>query len=50
MPSTIQNCWARSQAIDFGACPFASNLWSDLFVIIRGIKESVQALQNQEYI
>ena len=41
IPSTIQNYWARLQAIDFGACPFTFNLWSDLFVVVRGIKEAI---------
>jgi hypothetical protein len=44
IPSTIQNCWARSQAIDFRARPFAFNLWSDSFVVVRGIEEAVEAL------
>ena len=44
MPSTIQNCWVRLQAIGFRTYPFTFNLWSDLFVVVRGIKEVVQAL------
>jgi hypothetical protein len=29
MLGTIQNCWARSQAIEFGSQPVNSSVWSD---------------------
>ena len=47
MPSTIQNCWSRSQAIDFGARPIHNNLWSDLRALLESIRVDIQALQDQ---
>ena len=47
MPSTIQNCWSRSQAIDFGARPIGNNLWSDSRALLERIQIDIQALQDQ---
>ena len=47
MPSTIQNCWSRSQAIDFGARLISNNLWSDLRALLKSIQIDIQALQDQ---
>ena len=47
MPSTIQNCWSRSQAIDFGARPIGNNLWSDSRALLESIQIDIQALQDQ---
>ena len=27
--ATIQNCWSRSQVIDFGTRPFPPDLWTE---------------------
>ena len=50
MPGTIQNCWGRSQCIDWGARPLHSSLWSDSFLVVQELHNDIQSLQQQGHI
>ena len=47
MPGTIQNCWARSQAINFGSRPINSNVWSESSEVIHSLQQGIEALRTQ---
>jgi hypothetical protein len=49
-PSTIQNCWARSQAIDFGARPFLPDFWTESQSQVDAIRQALYRLKQSGYI
>jgi hypothetical protein len=50
-PATIQNCWARSQAIDFGSRPEpASNLWTESQQVVDEIRQGLYRMRKRGYI
>lgn len=50
-PATIQNCWARSQAIDFGSRPLPSpDLWAESQSQLDTIRQSLIQLKDSGYI
>lgn len=49
--STIQNCWARSQAFDFGSQPrLEGNMWSDSKALLKEVAHDVATSQNAGHI
>ena len=49
-PSTIQNCWARSQVIDFGARPFLPDFWAESQPQVDAIRQALYRLKQSGYI
>ena len=49
--STIQNCWARSQAIDFGSRPLPSpDMWAESQPQLDAIRQTLYRLKESGYI
>lgn len=49
--ATIQNCWARSQAIDFGQFPLPSpDLWTESQQLVQDIRQGLYRIKQQGYI
>jgi hypothetical protein len=46
-PATIQNCWGRSQCINWGARPITPDLWSDSTPILQALREDIESLEQQ---
>ncbi|RFU24439.1 hypothetical protein B7463_g11901, partial [Scytalidium lignicola] len=46
MLRTIQNCWAKSQAIDFGARPLLPIDWQETSSVIISLQADIQRLQD----
>ena len=49
-PGTIQNCWARSQVIDFGARPFPADFWAESQPQVDAIRQALYRLRQSGYI
>jgi hypothetical protein len=50
-PVTIQNCWARSQVIDWGARPLpSSNFWVESQPQLDSIRQKLLRLKESGYI
>jgi hypothetical protein len=50
IPSAIQNCWARSQVIDFGARPFLPDFWAESQSQVDAICQALYRLKQSGYI
>jgi hypothetical protein len=50
-PGTIQNCWARSQCVDFGQFPTPPpDIWSESQGLVEEIRQGICVLKNKGYI
>jgi hypothetical protein len=50
-PATIQNCWARSQALDFGSRPTPqSSLWMESEELVNEIREGLYRMKAHGYL
>jgi hypothetical protein len=50
-PATIQNCWARSQVIDFGSRPLPSpDLWAESRSQLDTIRQTLCRLKESGYL
>lgn len=50
-PSTIQNCWARSQCLDFGQFPLPlTNIWTESQELIESIRLGLYRLRQSGHI
>jgi hypothetical protein len=48
--ATIQNCWARSQVIDFGGRPFPADFWAESQPQVDPIRQTLYRLKQSGYI
>ena len=50
-PATIQNCWARSQAVNFGQFPLLpSDLWTESQEVIGLIRQGIYSMRGKGYL
>jgi hypothetical protein len=50
-PATIQNCWARSQAINFGQFPLPlSDLWTESQQLVDDIRTGIYKMKQKGYL
>jgi hypothetical protein len=51
LPRTIQNCWARSQAVDFGQFPLPNmDIWSDSQDSIDEIRQGIYRMRERGFL
>jgi hypothetical protein len=50
-PATIQNCWARSQAVNFGQFPLpASDIWTESQQLVDDIRMGIYRMKQRGYL
>jgi hypothetical protein len=50
-PATIQNCWARSQAVDFGQFPLPPpDLWTESQQLVEEIRAGIYKMKERGYL
>jgi hypothetical protein len=50
-PATIQNCWARSQAVSFGQFPLpASDIWTESQQLVDDIRIGIYRMKQRGYL
>ena len=50
-PATIQNCWARSQCIEFGQFPLPPpDLWTESQELVDSIQQGVYRMKQKGYL